>query len=269
MLFILSSTNSVMLVPREQHPSKGGNFMRQSGNRLILVGPPGAGKGTQAQFLKERYQLAHISTGDMLREEVRRGGPLGQQAKTLMEAGQLVPDALILDMVEARLACPDTRSGFLLDGFPRSRPQAEALVQMLNRTGQRLTAAIQLDLDDEEIVSRLCLRRSCPSCGRVYHLRSNPPQQAGLCDVDGLELVHRADDNETTIRARLAVYHEQTQPVVNFFAGLGLLHKVDASQPIERVEMCVQQILSALLAPTPARRLTPPRVRTVSLGARA
>ena len=236
--------------------------MRQSSQRLILVGPPGAGKGTQAQFLKERYQLAHISTGDMLREEVRRGGPLGLQAKTLMEAGQLVPDALILDMVEVRLAQADARQGFLLDGFPRSRPQAQALVSMLQRTQQRLNAVIQLELGDEEIVSRLCLRRSCSACGRVYHLRSNPPQLEGRCDADGQVLLHRADDNESTIRTRLAVYHEQTQPVVDFFAGLGMLHRIDASQPIERVEANILAVLNSTSAPLVSRRLAPLRSRT-------
>jgi adenylate kinase len=236
--------------------------------RLILVGPPGAGKGTQAAALRERYGLAHISTGDMLREEVRTGSDLGLEARALMAAGKLVPDPLILQMIGARLQRPDVDRGFLLDGFPRSHGQAEALVDLLNRQAKSIHAVVQLDLDDEEIVRRLCLRRSCPKCGRVYHLQSNPPSQAGLCDGDGCELVHREDDNETTIRTRLSVYHEQTHPVVEFFRQRGLLHKVDASKPIDFVESQVQRVIRELLAPKLQARVAVTRGRQRTLGIR-
>lgn len=236
--------------------------------RIILVGPPGAGKGTQAATLRERYGLAHISTGDMLREEVRRGGPLGEQARTLMAEGKLVPDGLILEMIAQRLTQPDVEKGFLFDGFPRSQAQAEALVQVLGNA-RRVQAVIQLDLADEEIVSRLCGRRSCPQCGRAYHIVSNAPRQEGLCDADGTALVHREDDNETTIRKRLAVYHEQTQPVVDFFGQLNLLHKVDASRPIEHVEHLVEQCLEKVLQKEMAsRRVLSRRSRSRSLAFR-
>lgn len=217
--------------------------------RLVLIGPPGAGKGTQATFLKERFGLAHISTGDMLREQVRLATPVGLQARELMAQGKLVSDEIILSMMAGRLQQDDARQGFLLDGFPRSRTQAEALVARLRADSMPLHAAVQLDLDDQEIVRRLCLRRSCPGCGRVYHLQGNPSRQPGLCDHDGLALVHREDDNEATIRTRLAVFHEQTRPVVDYFRDLGLLQTIDASQPIQTVT----QRIAELLQPAPLR----------------
>ncbi len=240
---------------------------RQQALRLILIGPPGAGKGTQAAVLKDRYALAHISTGDMLREEVRRQSPLGLQAKTLMAAGRLVPDALILDMMAQRLQQPDVSRGFLLDGFPRSRAQAEALVSRLAAHNQPLHSVVQLDLQDEEIVRRLCLRRSCPACGRVYHLQSNAPIAAGYCDADGSALVHREDDNEATIRTRLAVFHEQTEPVIEFFRSVGLLQRVDASLPIEHVEHLIERLVQGALTKTSplrtSRRLTAGKTRSL------
>ncbi|MBX3171253.1 MAG: adenylate kinase [Candidatus Eremiobacteraeota bacterium] len=220
---------------------------RQQALRIVLIGPPGAGKGTQAATLKERYGLAHVSTGDMLREEVRRQSPLGSQARALMAAGKLVPDALILDMMAQRLQQPDVSRGFLLDGFPRSRAQGEALVAMLAAQKQPLHTVVQLDLQDEEIVRRLSLRRSCPACGRVYHLHSNPPTLHGLCDADGSALVHREDDNEVTIRTRLSVFHEQTEPVIEFFRSIGLLRRVDASLPIDHVEHLVERLIQGAL----------------------
>ncbi|MBS2034319.1 adenylate kinase [bacterium] len=215
--------------------------------RIVLIGPPGAGKGTQASVLRERYGLAHISTGDMLREEVRRETALGLQARSLMAAGQLVPDTLILDMMSQRLQQPDVARGFLLDGFPRSRAQGQALVATLGQLKQPLHAVIQLDLEDEEIVRRLSLRRSCPSCGRVYHLQTNPPTLHGLCDSDGAALQHREDDNEQTIRTRLSVFHQQTRPVIEFFRSLGLLRTLDASLPIEHVQHLVERHLRAAM----------------------
>jgi len=227
---------------------------RHQALRLVLIGPPGAGKGTQAAALKERHGLAHISTGDMLREQVRQQTPLGIQAKSLMAAGKLVPDALILEMMDQRLQQPDLARGFLLDGFPRSRAQARALVSLLKAQNQPLHSVIQLDLPDQEIVRRLCLRRSCAACGRVYHLESNRPAEAGYCDADGTALVHREDDNEDTIRTRLGIFHDHTQSVIEFFRSIGLLHRLDASLPIEHVEHLVErQIQTVLTQGSPLR----------------
>ncbi len=248
-----------------RRPSTEGS--RQQALRIVLIGPPGAGKGTQAAVLKERYGLAHISTGDMLRDEVRRQSPLGSQARALMAAGKLVPDALILEMMARRLQQPDVARGFLLDGFPRSRAQGQALVTMLAAQKQSLHSVIQLDLQDEEIVRRLSLRRSCPACARVYHLHSNPPTLNGLCDGDGTTLVHREDDNEATIRTRLAVFHEQTEPVIDFFRSIGLLRRIDASLPIQHVEHLVERLVgSALTRSSPlrtSRRLTISKYRSL------
>lgn len=216
-----------------------------SATRLVLVGPPGAGKGTQAAMLRARYMLAHISTGDLLREQVRQGTPLGRAASSFINSGQLVPDHVILDMVEERLGYPDTRYGFILDGFPRSPGQVSTTDGMLRRLRKPLTVAVELALDDDEIVRRLSLRRTCSSCGRVYHLQASPPRVAGRCDADGAGLMQREDDCESVIRTRLAVYHQQTQPVVTHYRRQGLLETVDASQPIAAVERRVSGILDA------------------------
>lgn len=213
--------------------------------RMVLIGPPGAGKGTQAASLRSRHGLLHLSTGDMLRDEVRRGTELGNQARALMAAGNLVPDGLVLSMVEGRL---ENASSFLLDGFPRSRPQAEALSEILSRRQKPLHAVVQLALDDQEVVERLCLRRCCPECGQIYHLKNQPPQREGSCDRDGAALIHRADDNETTIRNRLKQYAEQTRPVVDYYGEQGLLQVLDASRPIEHVELHIDAIVQKVYA---------------------
>ncbi len=214
-------------------------------SRLVLVGPPGAGKGTQAAVLRARYRLAHVSTGDLLREQVRQGTPLGREASSIIRSGQLVPDQVILDMVEDRLRLPDTRNGFILDGFPRSPGQVAATDNMLRRLGKPLTVVVELALGDDEIVRRLSLRRTCSGCGRVYHLQASPPQVAGRCDADGAQLIQREDDCESVIRTRLKVYHEQTTPVVTHYRRQGLLERIDASQPIATVERQVSGILDA------------------------
>jgi adenylate kinase len=213
---------------------------KAGGLRVVLIGPPGAGKGTQAQKLREEYRLAHISTGDMLREEVRQGTDLGRQAREFISQGRLVSDELIVAMIESRLAKPDVRGGFILDGFPRSAQQAKTLQAMLERKGLPLTGVVLLELDDEVIVDRLTQRRSCPVCGSVYHLSANPPAQEGVCDHDGAKLLHREDDCESVIRNRLAVYHQQTEPVVKFFQETGSIQRIDAAQPIENVENQVE-----------------------------
>ncbi|ROR32439.1 adenylate kinase [Inmirania thermothiophila] len=181
--------------------------------RIILLGPPGAGKGTQAQAICERFGIPQISTGDMLRAAVKAGTELGRKAKALMEAGQLVPDDLILALVRERLAQPDCGNGFLLDGFPRTIPQAEALRDQ----GIDIDYVVEIQVDDEEIVRRMSGRRVHPGSGRTYHVVFNPPKVEGRDDVTGEPLVQRDDDKEETVRARLKVYHEQTEPLVHFY----------------------------------------------------
>ncbi|HIB63988.1 MAG TPA: adenylate kinase [Phycisphaerales bacterium] len=210
--------------------------------RLLLIGPPGSGKGTQAKQLTERYRVPHISTGDMLREQIRKGTSLGEEA---INDGNLVPDELILSMLRVRLSQSDSQGGYVLDGFPRSHAQAEALDALLERQGQNIKAAILLVLDDETIVKRLCNRRVCPECGRVYHLINHPPKTEDRCDEYHCRatLIQRPDDNETAIRNRLRIYHEQTQPVVAFYKEKGLLKAIDASREILRVQIDIERAL--------------------------
>lgn len=184
--------------------------------RLILLGAPGAGKGTQAQYITEAFGIPQISTGDMLRAAVKAGTPLGQQAKAIMESGGLVSDDIIIGLVKERIAEPDCASGFLFDGFPRTIPQAQAMVD----AGVKIDHVVEIDVDHEEIVTRLSGRRVHPGSGRVYHLVYNPPRDEGKDDVTGEELVHRDDDSEETVRKRLAVYLEQTRPLVDFYSSM-------------------------------------------------
>ena len=181
--------------------------------RIILLGPPGAGKGTQAEFISRSYGVPQISTGDMLRAAVKAGSPLGLKAKDIMAAGGLVPDTLIIDLVKERIAAPDCREGFLFDGFPRTIPQAQALAD----AGIEIDRVVEIHVDDQEIVARLSGRRVHEASGRVYHLKHNPPRREGLDDVTGEPLVQRADDREDTVRNRLRVYHEQTEPLVGYY----------------------------------------------------
>jgi len=197
--------------------------------RLVFLGPPGAGKGTQAAVLKERVALAHISTGDILRDEVRRGTALGVRAKSFMDAGKLVPDDVIVGMMETRLQASDCASGFLLDGFPRTVPQAEALDRTLERLGLPLDAAILFEIDDEEVVRRLAGRRVCGGCGAIYNVSYHRPQREGVCDACGAAVIQRDDDREETVRRRLAVYHDQTAPLIEYYRASGLLRPFDAT----------------------------------------
>lgn len=215
------------------------------GVRLLLIGPPGSGKGTQAKHLTERFRVPHVSTGDMLREQIRKGSSLGEEAATYINDGNLVPDELILSMLKVRLSQADTAGGYILDGFPRSHAQAVALDEMLDKEGQNIKAAVLLILDDETIVSRLCNRRVCPECGRVYHLINHPPKTADRCDEYHCRatLMQRPDDNETAIRNRLRIYHEQTQPVVSFYKEKGALREIDASKEILRVQIAIERAL--------------------------
>jgi adenylate kinase len=196
--------------------------------RIILIGPPGAGKGTQAAAIKEKYTVAHISTGDMLRENVRAGTPLGREAKKFMDAGSLVTDELIIDMMRERLNRPDTRDGFLLDGFPRTVAQAEALDELIREMSLKLDAVVLLDVPDEVVVKRLSSRRVCSSCGAIYNTEFRPSQKPGICDVCSGDVTQRDDDREDVIRKRLAVYHGQTAPLIEYYEKTGRLRRIGA-----------------------------------------
>ncbi|MEW6725146.1 MAG: adenylate kinase [Bacillota bacterium] len=211
--------------------------------RLVLLGPPGAGKGTQAKRLSQHFGVAHISTGDILRVNVRQGSPLGKEAAGYMDRGELVPDALIIRMVEERLHAPDCQKGFLFDGFPRTIPQAEALDALLDAQRQPLDRTVNIVVPDEVLVERATGRRTCPACGAMFHIRFDPPRQAGICDQCGAQLVQRQDDTEETVGNRLRVYHQQTAPLIDYYRRKGLLAEVDGRQTIDAVE---EAILAAL-----------------------
>jgi len=210
--------------------------------RLILLGPPGAGKGTQADVIKKKYNVAHISTGDILRENVRSETRLGLQAKTYMDSGKLVPDDLIISMMKDRLQQPDCGNGFLLDGFPRTVSQADALEQMLGELETGVNAAVLLEVSDETVVERLSGRRICDSCGAIYHIRFRPSSVNGQCDKCGGSLYQRDDDKESVIRSRLAVYHEQTAPLIKYYEEKGLLRRVDAEKSSDSVVRLIAEI---------------------------
>jgi adenylate kinase len=203
--------------------------------RLVLVGPPGAGKGTQAQYIAGHFGIPKISTGDIFRANVVAGTPLGLTAKKYMDAGDLVPDEVTIEMVRDRLAQPDAASGFLLDGFPRNVPQAQRLDEILKSLGTRLTVVLELVVEEDEVVRRLSGRRTCRKCDHVWHLDFDPPAVEDVCDICGGELYQRDDDREETIRHRLEVYHEQTEPLVAFYGARGLLRGVDAIGPVDDV----------------------------------
>lgn len=211
--------------------------------RTILLGPPGAGKGTQAARIVEAHGVPHISTGDILRANVKAGTSLGTEAKRFMDAGDLVPDEVIIAMVGDRLAEPDAREGFLFDGFPRTVPQAEALDELLVARDQPLDVVIELVIDHEEVVRRLTGRRTCAGCGRIFHVEYDPPATAGVCDDCGGELQQRADDREEVVRNRLEVYREQTEPLVAFYEARGQLRRVDAQGAVEDV---TERVMAAI-----------------------
>jgi len=211
--------------------------------RAVLVGPPGAGKGTQAQFLSSHLSIPKISTGDIFRDNVSHGTALGRRAQAYMERGDLVPDEVTIAMVTDRLADDDTGAGFLLDGFPRNVPQAETLKKMLTVMETRLDVVLELVVDDDEVVRRLSGRRTCRRCGRVWHIAFDPPSQPSTCDDCGGELFQRDDDREETIRHRLEVYQQQTAPLVAFYADEGILLGIDATGPVDEI---TDRALSAL-----------------------
>jgi len=210
--------------------------------RIILLGPPGAGKGTQAKMVAEAFRMPHISTGDILRDNVKRGTPLGRKAKEHMDAGGLVPDELIIDLIRDRLSQPDATGGFLLDGYPRTTPQAESLEKVGGELGWEIDAVVDIEVPDEALVSRLTGRRMC-TCGASYHLEFNPPKKEGVCDACGAKLYQRDDDSEGPIRSRLKVYHEQTQPLIDFYGSRGKLVEIDGKQDIDRVFAAIRASL--------------------------
>jgi adenylate kinase len=213
---------------------------------LILLGPPGAGKGTQAERLQEDFSLAHISTGDMLRAQVAEGTELGKRAQEYMSAGELVPDEVILGMIEARISEQDAREGFLLDGFPRNASQADALAATLAESERRLTAALLIEVPDEDVVRRLGGRRVCTKSGHVYHVEFDPPKREGTCDQDGSRLIQRDDDKEETIRRRLEVYARQTAPLIEYYDDAGLLRRFDGRRTPDEVHDHIRATVATL-----------------------
>ena len=212
---------------------------------LILLGPPGAGKGTQAKRLEERFGVVQIATGDMLRAEVRAGSEIGNQAKAIMERGELVPDALITEMIAGRVARPDAARGFILDGFPRTVVQAEALDAMLKAHGLRLDHVIELKVQDDVLVERISGRYTCAGCGEGYHDRFKQPKVEGVCDVcGGREFTRRADDRAETVAARLDAFHRQTAPLLPYYAAQGKLRSVDGMAAMSEVTEALAAILS-------------------------
>jgi adenylate kinase len=213
---------------------------------LILLGPPGAGKGTQAKRLEDRHGLVQLSTGDMLRAVVASGAPLGQQAKEIMAAGKLMPDELMIEMIADRISKPDCATGFILDGFPRTVPQAEALDRMLEDKGLKLDHVIEMKVDDAALVERITGRYTCVKCGRGYHDKFEKPNVEGVCDVCGsTEFTRRADDNAETVTTRLAAYHKQTAPILPYYKERGVLETVDGMADIDVVTEQIEALLKA------------------------
>jgi adenylate kinase len=214
---------------------------------LILVGPPGAGKGTQAERLREDFALPHISTGDILRAQVTQGTQLGREAKRYMDAGELVPDEVIVGMITERVADGDARDGFLLDGFPRNEQQADALTDALRGLDRRLTAALLIEVPDEELIRRLAGRRVCvKNPSHIYHVDFDPPKHEGVCDQDGSRLLQRDDDKEETIRRRLEVYHAQTEPLIDYYDDAGLLRRFDGTRNADEVHAHIRAVVATL-----------------------
>lgn len=210
---------------------------------LILLGPPGAGKGTQAQYLTEKYNIPQISTGDMLRAAVKEGTPMGLKAKACMDAGNLVPDEVVIGIVRERLQKDDCSQGFILDGFPRTVPQADALKETLQQLNKEIDAVLALTVDTDALVARLAGRRTCPGCGAGYHLLYDPPQEAGVCSKCGAALIQRDDDKEETVRNRMEVYAQQTLPLVEYYRKENILHEIDGMDSIETVRSNIGVVL--------------------------
>lgn len=213
--------------------------------KIIMLGAPGAGKGTQAKKIAGKYNIPHISTGDIFRANIKNGTELGKKAKTYMDQGLLVPDELVVDLVVDRVNQEDCANGYVLDGFPRTIPQAEALTEALKKLGQKMDYAIDVNVPDENIVNRMSGRRACVGCGATYHMVYAPTKQEGICDTCGGELILRDDDKPETVQKRLNVYHEQTQPLIDYYTREGILRTVDGTIDIDEVFRQIVNLLEA------------------------
>ncbi|MCM1136710.1 MAG: adenylate kinase [Clostridium sp.] len=211
--------------------------------KIIMLGAPGAGKGTQAKMIAEKYGVPHVSTGDIFRANIKNGTQLGMEAKKYMDEGLLVPDELTVKILLDRVAKDDCREGYVLDGFPRNIPQAEVLDKALDEIQDKLDYAIDVDVPDENIIKRMSGRRACPNCGDTYHVENVPPKKAGYCDSCGTELILRDDDRPETVGKRLEVYHEQTQPLIDFYEKKGILKTVDGTAKMDDVFAAICDIL--------------------------
>lgn len=213
--------------------------------KIIMLGAPGAGKGTQAKKIASKYNIPHISTGDIFRANIKNGTELGMKAKTYMDQGLLVPDELVVDLVVDRVNQADCADGYVLDGFPRTIPQAEALTEALKKLGQKVDYAIDVNVPDENIINRMSGRRACVGCGATYHMVYAPTKQEGICDTCGGELILRDDDKPETVGKRLNVYHEQTQPLIDYYSREGILRTVDGTIDIDDVFGAIVKLLEA------------------------
>lgn len=213
--------------------------------KIIMLGAPGAGKGTQAKKIAEKYHIPHISTGDIFRANIKNGTELGMKAKTFMDQGLLVPDEVTIGMLLDRIHQADCENGYVLDGFPRTIPQAESLTKALADMGEKIDYAVDVDVPDENIVTRMSGRRACITCGATYHLKFAPPRREGICDVCGAKLVLRDDDKPETVQKRLSVYHEQTQPLIAYYKKADVLASVDGTQEMDAVFQSITDILGA------------------------
>ncbi len=219
---------------------KGGAYMK-----IIMLGAPGAGKGTQAKMLADKYKIPHVSTGDIFRANIKNGTELGTKAKVYMDQGMLVPDELTCDLVVDRIKQDDCKDGYILDGFPRTIPQAECLDKALDALNDKIDFAVNVEVPDENIIRRMSGRRACLSCGRTYHIVYNPPKEEGICDECKKELVLRDDDKPETVEKRLKVYHEQTQPLIDYYRNKGVLAEVDGTRDMQEVFTAITDVLEA------------------------
>jgi len=213
--------------------------------KIIMLGAPGAGKGTQAKKIAAKYEIPHISTGDIFRANIKNGTELGKKAKTYMDQGLLVPDELVVDLVVDRVQQEDCKNGYVLDGFPRTIPQAESLDAALEKLGEKIDYAVNVEVPDENIINRMGGRRACVGCGATYHIVYNPTKVEGVCDACGEKLILRDDDKPETVQKRLTVYHDQTQPLIDYYSKSGVLKEVDGTVDMEDVFAAIVDILGA------------------------